>query len=329
MRILLTGGTGFLGRRLASRLVRAGHDVRALVRPAASRRPLDPAVAVVEGDVTDLAGFTRAAGGCDALLHAAALVKMWSPDRRLFDRINVDGLANALEAAHRAGIGRILYTSSFIALGPTDGRVADETWVHAPAGHHNDYERTKADADRLARERAAAGSPLVTLYPGVVYGPGELTAGSLMTRTVHDFMRRRIPGHLGSGRQVICYAFMDDVVEGHLLALEKGLPGRGYILGGANATSIELYGLLAELTGVPAPTRHIPFRLMELVGGALRLRARLTGAEPWITDEVVRIYRHDWAYSSERAVSELGYRVTPLKEGLRRTVEWLREGGPA
>jgi farnesol dehydrogenase len=326
MTVFLTGGTGFLGQRIARRLTEAGHTVVALARPGRAARELLPAgVRLAEGDVTDPASVLRAAEGCDTIVHAAALVKMWVRDAGQFDRVNVGGLRHVLEAARRLGVRRILYTSSFMALGPTDGAVADETWRRtAPA--HNHYERTKAEADAVAREAAAAGAPLVIVYPGVVYGAGELTDGSLMTRTVRDFMARRLPGCLGSGAQRVCYAFMDDVVEGHVLALERGVAGRGYILGGENASFTELFSLLERITGVPAPTRHIPFWVMGVAGRALRWRASLLGIEPPITDEVVAIYRHDWAYSSERARAELGYRITPLEEGLRRTVAWLREG---
>lgn len=324
MKVFLTGGTGFLGKRIARRLAEAGHEVRALARPSRAPRRMPQGVVTVEGDVTDPDSLMRGASGCEAILHAAGLVKMWVPDRRDFDRINVGGLTNVLETGRRLGVRRILYTSSFIALGPTDGQVGDESWVHAPGGHHNDYERTKAEADRVARRAAAEGAPLVIVYPGVVYGAGELTEGSLMTRTIRDFMARRVPGYLGSGEQRICYAFIDDVLEGHMLALEKGQPGRGYILGGPNASYLELYATLERLTGVPAPTRHLPFWTMGMVGRVMRWRARLTGAEPLITDEVIAIYRHDWAYSSDRAIRELGYRITPLEEGLRRTIEWLK-----
>ena len=324
MKIFMTGGTGFLGRRMAKPLVDAGHQVRALARPSPTPRRMPPGVETVAGDVTDPESVKRGMSGCDTIVHSAALVKMWVRDRSVFDRINVGGLRNMLAAAGSEGVSRILYTSSFIALGPTDGRVADETWVHAPGGHHNDYERTKAAADLVAREAAAAGAPIITVYPGVVYGAGDLTDGSLMTKTIRDFMKRRVPGYLGSGDQVICYAYMDDVIEGHLLALERGAAGRGYILGGPNADYHELYRLLAQLTGVKAPTRHLPFWLMGLAGKALRLQAHLTGIEPPLTDEVVEIYRHDWAYSSRRAEAELGYRITPLADGLQRTIEWIR-----
>ncbi len=323
MKVFITGGTGFLGRRVAARLSGAGHEVRALVRPGRKRRPMPDGIETVPGDVLDPESLQRGAEGCDAIVHGAALVKMWVRDRSLFDRINVGGLSNVLEAARRTGVSRIVYTSSFIALGPTDGRVADESQMHAPTGHHNDYERTKAEADKVARAAAAAGAPLTICYPGVIYGAGELTDGSLMTRTIRDFMRRRVP-YLGSGDQTICYAFIDDVVEGHLLALEKGRPGGRYILGGENADYHHLFSMLSRLTGVAPPRLHLPFWLMGFAGRMLRWQAGLTGIEPPLTDEVVAIYRHDWAYSSARAVEELGYRITPLEEGLKRTIAWLR-----
>jgi len=322
MTIFLTGGTGFLGKRLAERLVEAGHRVRALVRPGPTPRRMPPGVESIPGDMLDAESLRRGADGARTIIHTAALVKMWVRDRSLFDRVNVGGLEAILEIARSSG-ARVLYTSSFIALGPTDGRVADEDWIQPGRVFHNDYERTKAAADAVARRAAAGGLPITILYPGVVYGAGEMTDGSLMTRTIRDFMRRKVP-FLGSGDRRICYAFIDDVVEGHLRALERGAPGRGYILGGENADYHTLFGTLSRLTGAPVPRLHVPFWLMGAVGRMYRWRAHLTGAEPLITDEVVGIYRHDWAYSSERAIREIGYRITPLEEGLRRTVDWLR-----
>jgi farnesol dehydrogenase len=322
VKVLLTGGTGFLGGRIGEELLAAGHTVRALVRPGSPRRPPRGAEPF-EGDVTDGDAVRRAADGRDAVVHAAALVKMWAPDRGLFDAVNVGGLRNVLAA----GAPRVVYTSSFIALGPTDGAVATESWTLPGRRFHNDYERTKAAALAEARTAAARGAPVVTLLPAVVYGPGTLTDGSLMTKTVKDYLEGRLPGLLGAGDRKICYAFVDDVVRGHVLALEKGRAGGEYILGGENRTTVEVLELLSRITGVAPPRRRIPFWVAEAAGGAQRAWARLTGREPEITDQVVRIYRREWAYDSSRAVRELGYTVTPLEDGLRRTVAWLREGG--
>ena len=323
MRILLTGGTGFLGGRIAARLAQAGHQVRALVRPRLRPAPMPAGVETVAGDVTDRDSMRRAAEGVDAIVHGAALVRMWVRDPAAFDLINIGGLRNAIEIARRAAGCRLLYISSFIALGPTDGTVGDESLTH-PGEARNDYERTKAAADRVARRAAADGVPIAIVYPGAIYGGGTLTDGSIITKLIRDFMNRRAR-YLGEGRQRVCYAFIDDVVEGLVMALERGAAGRGYILGGENADYRSLFSLLARLTQVPEPRRSVPFWLAETMGRVLRWRARLTGLAPVITDEVVRIYRHDWAYSSDRAVAELGYRITPLEEGLKRTIAWLKE----
>jgi farnesol dehydrogenase len=252
---------------------------------------------------------------------------VWDRDPGRFEAVNVHGLSNVLTAARDGGITRIVYTSSFIALGCTDGHVADEDWGQPGRVFHNEYERTKAMGDRLARLEASRGAPLVILYPGVIYGPGPVTQGNLVGRMVSDFLAERIPGVLGAGDRRFCYAFVTDVVEGHLLALRKARAGARYILGGENRTLQEVFAELERLTGLPAPKRRIPFAVAEMAGRVQRWRARLTGREPEITDEVVRIYRHEWAYSSRRASEDLGYSITPLSRGLERTLEAVKSGG--
>src|SRR5262245_40655408 len=177
MKVLVTGGTGFLGRRIVSELA-PRHSLRLLVRRGSSRERFPAGVEFAEGDVTDRASLDRAVAGCDAVLHAAALVKILAP-RAEFDRINVGGLENVLAAVEESGsVERLLYVSSFIALGPSEagpGGVLDETAEPRDRAWINDYERTKTLSDRLARRAIAAGLPVAVVYPGVIYGPGELT----------------------------------------------------------------------------------------------------------------------------------------------------------
>jgi farnesol dehydrogenase len=310
---------------MAAGLAAAGHSVRGFVRDSSRWQPPESAAAVV-GDMTDPESLLRAAEGCEAILHTAALVKVWLKDPREMERVNVDGLRHVAEVA-RATDARLIYTSSFIALGPTDGRTLDETARRGPEPFHNDYERTKTLADRLARDLANEGLPIVRLYPGVVFGPGSLTQGNHVVRTLLQHAEGKLPGLLGDGRLRQCFAYIDDVVDGAVRALERAEPGSGYVLGGENRTAIELFDAFHRASGVAPPTRKIPFAVASLVGRVQRWRAELFGVEPELTDGVVGIYRHEWAFSSERAQRELGYRITPFEEGIASTVEWLRGEG--
>jgi farnesol dehydrogenase len=318
VKVLLTGGTGYLGRVVTRTLLEAGHEVRLLVR-GGPRAGLDERAEVMAGDVTDAAAFRAAAEGRDAILHMAALVKSWVPEREEFDRINLGGVRNAIDAARATG-AKLLYTSSFIAVGPTTEEAADESRVHPGHGYRNDYERTKALADVLARE---AGD-VVILYPGVVYGPGELTDGNIVAKIVQQHLRGQFPGLFGAGDRQWSYAYVDDVAAGHLAALERGRPGERYFLCGDNATMVRFFQVLEEVSGALAPARRIPYGVGKAIGWAMVLWAELTGHPPRLAPGDVDVFREHWAFSSRKAETQLGYRARPLNEGLAETVAWLR-----
>jgi NAD+-dependent farnesol dehydrogenase len=324
--IFVTGGSGYLGANLVSALADAGKEVSVLVRNPAGATHLPLSVRRLRGDVTDYESVRRGMEGCDRAIHAAAHVRSWDREPERFQAVNVGGLANVLRAAREQKLSQVLYTSSFIALGPTDGTIADEEWSLPRRRYFNLYEKTKAEADALARDEIQKGAPLVILYPGVIYGFGPETPGNLVGKTIRDFMAGRIPGILGKGDRRFCYAYVEDVVRGHLSALREGRSGERFILGGENRTLLELFSELERITGAPAPGRRIPYPLAKMAGRLQRWRAAWTGAPPEITDEVVEIYRHEWAYTSRRAEERLGYRITPLRTGLEETVRGL-EGG--
>ena len=326
MKVLVTGVTGYLGGRVATRLAASGHQVRGFVRETSrwADRPANAETAV--GDVLDSGAVRRAAAGCNAVVHCAAMVKAWAKDKTEFDRVNVGGLRHVLEAAAAAN-ARVFYTSSFIALGPTDGATFDENTPRAAGEPHNDYERTKLAADRVAREAAASGFPIVRLYPGVVYGPGSVTAGNHVVKNLILHARGKVPGLLGAGDRRMSFAYVDDVASGFAAALERAKDGSAYILGGDNKTLLDLFAAFQAATGIAPPQRKIPYAVAGLAGRLQRWRAELFGVEPEVTDEIIRIYAHEWAYSSARAEAELGYRITPLGEGVAKTVAWLRAQG--
>jgi farnesol dehydrogenase len=328
MKILLTGASGFLGGRVADELAGAGHDLTLLVRRPEAFGPVPRGARIAHGDLLDEASLASALRGQDALVHAAALVKRWVRRRGLFDRVNVEATARLFELARAAGTGKILYCSSFIALGPTDGTTGDEDTVH-DGRPRNDYERTKRLADVEARRRQAAGEPIVVLYPGVVYGVGRLTDGNILAGVARDLIRGRLPGTVGPGDRRQCLACVDDVARGFRLALEKAQPGSRYVLGGENLTVRQAVDAIAAAAGKKSPQRAIPYDVASALGRILRWTAQLTGIEPMMTDEEVEIYRHEWAYDSGRAARELGYTITPAREGIDRMVRFLLDGAGA
>ncbi|MBI4481507.1 MAG: NAD-dependent epimerase/dehydratase family protein [Acidobacteria bacterium] len=321
MKVLVTGGTGFVGANLARVLLKCPAQVRLLVRPSRTAPSLKGAE-VVPGDVLDAASLQRACRDCDVVFHAAALVKTWVRDRSLFERVNVDGFRHLLDAARAAGVRTVVYTSSFLALGPTGPEPRADTRPAPSSGYHP-YERTKRRALEVAEEYLDRGMDLRLVFPCVVYGPGERTAGNLISKLIEDFLQDRIPGLLGDGSQVWNYVFVEDVVRGHLRAGEAGRPGGRYILGGENATVRQFFGILGELTGKKPPARHIPFVAAKALGAAEELLAFAFGRTPRYTRGTVEIFKQHWAFSSEVAERELGYTHLPLRDGLRRTVAWL------
>ncbi len=310
MRVLVTGGTGYLGRSVVHALASRGHDLVIFAR-SASRSGL-PGTAV-DGDIRDRVAIERAATGCDAIAHAAALVSIWRKRREDFDDINVGGLRNVLEVAATLRTPRVLYTSSFVAL-PPRGRTEP---IIA-----NDYQRTKVLADRLANDAVRDGSPLIRVYPGVVYGPGSFTEGNLVGRLIADHLKHRLPGLIGP-EHPWSYSYVDDVAAGHCEALERGRIGGRYALGGENAPQRRVFEIVEQQTGRRPPLR-IPFPIADLMGAAEEARVSLLGGTPLVTRGAVEIFRHDWSLDSGEAVRELAYTMTPLADGVRRTLESIR-----
>ena len=326
MKILVTGGTGFLGRRVVDELNRRGHALRLLVRPTSSRERFPEGVEFAEGDVVDEPSLRRAAEGVDAVLHGAALVKIMAP-AKAFDAVNIGGLENVLRAVESAGVGRLVYVSSFMALGPTEGApggVLDETAPIEDRDWINDYERTKALADRRARKAIAAGIPLSVVYPGVIYGPGELTEGNIVLRHVLDLAHGRLPGLIGRPERRWNYSYVEDVASGTADVLEHAPTGERYVVAGDNITQSELYELVGEYGQVRIPRLRFPDAVAKLAGTTMKGWARLTGGVPRLTPDLVEVYRHDWAYSSAKAERELGYRWRSAADGFRTAIEWLK-----
>jgi len=309
MRVLVTGGSGYLGSAIVRALDRAGHEPIVFARRATGAGLPGRAV---DGDVRDTRAVTAAAAGADAIVHAAALVALWRRDPSEFDAVNVGGLQSVFAAARAHHIPRVVYTSSFLALPPADS-------PHALTANH--YQRTKVAARDVARRAAADGLPVVTLYPGVVYGPGPATEGNLVARLMRDHLRGRLPVVVGP-EHVWSYAFVQDVADAHVGALVRRDPAREYLVGGVNAPQRAIYEFLRERRGRPLP-RRAPFALASVAALAQEVFAAMTGRPPLVTRGAVEIFRHDWPLDSSAAERELGLRITPLMDGLDATLAAL------
>ena len=239
----------------------------------------------------------------------------------------MDGTRNVLEAAGQAGVRRIVYTSTIVVFGPTPaGVVGDEERPRSEPRFLTEYEESKAVAEGEARRLAAQGLPVVLVHPTRAYGPGKLTEGNSVSRMIDLYRRGRFPFLLHRGREVGNYALVDDLVQGHLLAMDKGRPGERYILGGENVSLAGLFRLVDDLTGRSHVQLNLPPVLGRCYAALEQKKAEWLGLQPQITPGWVETFLRDWAYSSAKAERELGYRITSLREGLRCTLEWLGRG---
>jgi dihydroflavonol-4-reductase len=324
--VLVTGATGFVGAAVARQLVAAGATVRALVRPGSDRRNVDGLrVELVEGDLTDRASLDRAVAGCEGVFHVAADYRLWVRDPEAMYRANVEGTRALLTAAADAGVQRIVYTSSVATLGlRSDSQPADEETPSTLADMVGHYKRSKFQAECVARELAAtAGVPVVIVNPSTPTGPGDVKP-TPTGRMIVDALAGKMPAYVDTGLNMV---HVDDVAAGHLLAFERGVVGRRYILGGVNMTLRQILTDVSRLAGRPAPRVRLPHGAVLPVAYLAERWAQRTGREPRVTVDGVRLSRKRMFFSSDRAERELGYRHRDIDLAFRDAADWFRAHG--
>ncbi|KAL5714206.1 farnesol dehydrogenase (NAD(+)) [Ranunculus cassubicifolius] len=313
MQVLVTGASGYLGGKLCHAVVGKGHTVRAFVRRTSNLGGLIPFPATINGgsldlaygDISDYNSLLLACSDCQIIFHVAALVEAWLPDPSKFISVNVGGLKNVLRAvAETKTVVKVIYTSSIFALGCTDGGyIANETQVHEEKFFCTEYEKSKVFADKIATKAALDGFPIVAVYPGLIYGPGKVTSGNVVARTLIERFNGRLPGYIGSGNDIISLCHVEDVVNGHVAAMDIGRIGERYLLTGENVSFNHLFDVAAIITGTRKPWFH-SYSFM-----------------------AVTILRHQWAYSCDKSKLELGYNPRSLGEGLTEVLSWLKSLG--
>ena len=320
----MTGASGFVGSAVARVLRARGLRVRALVRASSPRRNLqDLDAELVEGDMRSSGDMARALDGARWLFHVAADYRLWAPDPEEIVRNNLQGTRAVMQAALAAGVERVVHTSSVATLG-LKTTPADETSPLQESEAIGAYKRSKVAAERLVERMAAeAGLPAVIVNPSTPIGPRDVRP-TPTGRIIVEAAAGRVPAFVDTGLNLV---HVDDVAEGHALAFEKGRVGQRYILGGQDVSLREMLAEIARLSGRRPPTVNLPRGPLYPLAAAAEAVARLTGKEPFLTVDALKMSRHRMFFSSAKAERELGYRARPHALALSDALAWFRQEG--
>lgn len=326
MKAFITGATGFVGSHVARALAAQGADLRLLVRSTSRLDNIaDLRAETATGDLRDPESLKKAMAGCDFVFHVAADYRLWVRDPEQMYRSNVEGTRAIIRAAQESGVRRVIYTSSVATMGFTrEGHIAGEdspVSIKDMVGH---YKRSKFMAEQIALEAGNNGANVVVVNPTTPIGEYDIKP-TPTGRIVVDFLKRKFPAYVDTGLNL---ADVKEVARGHLLAMEKARPGERYILGGENLTLKQILDKLAALTGLLAPTMKVPHAVA--MGFAVFdqfFTGMIMGKEPRATIGAVKMGRKKMFASSGKAERELGYRVLPVADALRRAIDWFQSHG--
>jgi farnesol dehydrogenase len=323
MKFFVTGATGFLGTGLVNELVARGHQIHFL-----SRDPLkvnyfkNKNVRFYLGDVLDIVRIEEAMTGCDYVFHLAGCVKVNIKKSDTFYEINVLGTKNVLETARKLSIKKMIITSTAGIFGPSTDGIITETTIRN-IDFFNEYEKTKSQAEEIALEYARKGQNIVIVNPTRIYGPGPLTESNIVTLLIKKYSEGKWRFVPGNGETIGNYVYIDDVVQGHLLAMEKGKSGEKFILGGSNASYSSIIGTIDNIQKRKHRIIKVPISLIFTLTSIHLIISNLFGKPAQVTSGWIKKYLNDWNTSNEKAMQILGYEPTNLETGIKKTLNWL------
>ncbi|MDX2162444.1 MAG: SDR family NAD(P)-dependent oxidoreductase [bacterium] len=319
MRYFVTGATGFIGGRLARVLLEHGHQVVIVARTPGKAAALQALGAEVhQGDITDRESLRAPMQGADGVFHVAGWYKVGVRNTAPGQAINVEGTRHVLSMMQELAIPKGVYTSTLAINSDTDGRIVDETY-HFNGSHISEYDRTKAEAHYIADAFIRAGLPLVIVQPGIVYGPGDESS-------LHDTFQQYLKGQLPMLIEgtAFSWAHVDDIVEAHILAMDKGRPGESYIIAGDTHTLVEAIGIAQAITHVKPPALVLPRSVVKAMSAFMRVFSPLP-LPTMLNGEYLRVSAATYTGSNAKARRELGHNPRPLREGLIPTLAWEME----
>lgn len=326
VRVLVTGASGFVGSALARAALARGYRVRALVRASSPRGNLrDLDIELAEGDMRDVASVERALDQVDVLFHVAADYRLWARDSHEITRANADGTRCVMQAALRRRVERVVYTSSVATLRVSGATgPLDETAPADEASTIGVYKRSKVAAERIVEQMVAQqGLPAVIVNPSTPIGPRDIKP-TPTGRIIVEAATGKIPAFVDTGLNLV---HVDDVAQGHLLAMDHGRIGERYILGGDDVLLREMLAAIARMVGRKPPSIELPRWPLYPIALAAQGLAQWTGREPFVTVDALRMSRYHMFFSSAKARRELGYRARPHSDGLRDALDWFRTNG--
>ncbi len=324
--ILITGASGFVGSAVARCLVQAGHEVRALVRPSSSRVNLaDLRLDIAEGDLGDANSIARAMTGVRYLFHVAADYRLWARNPETIVRTNVEGTRTLMTAAQRAGVERIVYTSSVATLSARpNGEPSDENFPLPADQAVGAYKYSKVVAERMVEAMIAEQNlPAVIVNPSTPIGPGDVRP-TPTGRIIVEAAAGRMPAFIDTGLNLV---HVDDVAAGHLAALQRGRVGQRYILGGQNVRLGDMLREIARQAGRAPPRLRLPRRLIFPIAYGAEAIAHFTGREPFVTTTGLRLAKVHMFFTSAKAERELGFGARPYGEAIADAIAWFRRNG--